>query len=85
MVTTHKTSSQEVDLVITFRALPNTTSKQKIREEARKAERQYSILLQTLHSGGLKAVGRSGEKPGDILVFVWCPLTLINHLVKRER
>jgi len=79
-------SPPKVDLVVAFRARPpKAVSKQEIREEVAKAERQYSNLIETLSHGGLNAVGRRGEKQGHILVFVSCPPIVIDRLVKRER
>ncbi|KAF5376004.1 hypothetical protein D9757_008812 [Collybiopsis confluens] len=74
------------DLVVSFRASKQTTlSKKQTKEEARKAEAQYSRLLETLTYGGLKAVGRRGDSLGHILVFVSCPDTLVKNLIIRER
>ena len=53
--------SIDVDLVISFRASKKTTLSNKQKEEAQKAEAQYSRLLETLTYGGLKAVGRRGD------------------------
>ncbi|GLB43323.1 putative calcium-activated chloride channel [Lyophyllum shimeji] len=76
----------EVDLVITFRATKKTSlSKQQIREDSRKAERQYSRLIETLRYAGLRAVGRRGESLGHLLVFVSCPRSHVVNLAKRER
>ncbi|KAG5652528.1 hypothetical protein H0H81_004685 [Sphagnurus paluster] len=59
----------EVDLVITFRATKKTSlSKQQIREDSRKAEQEYSRLIETLNYAGLRAVGRRGESLGHLLV-----------------
>lgn len=76
----------DVDLIITFRATRAiTTSKQQTREDARKAEQQYNRLIDSLTYAGLKAVGRRGEALGHILVFVTCPIKLVEELVRRER
>lgn len=76
----------EVDLVITFRASSKASlSKQQLRDDTLKAEQQYAHLLQTLSSGGLRAVGRRGESLGHILVFVSCQKSHVDTLVKRER
>ncbi|KAF9564904.1 DUF590-domain-containing protein [Agrocybe pediades] len=76
----------DVDLVITFRATKNgASSKQQLREDARKAEQQYKRLIETLTYAGLKAVGRRGESLGHLLVFVVCPEEHVKELVKRER
>ncbi|KAF9461505.1 calcium-activated chloride channel-domain-containing protein [Collybia nuda] len=76
----------EVDLVIAFRATKKTSlSKSQIRADSRKAEQQYSRLIDTLTYAGLKAVGRRGESLGHLLVFVSCPQNHVNNLIKRER
>ncbi|KAG6855942.1 hypothetical protein H0H87_009135 [Tephrocybe sp. NHM501043] len=76
----------DVDLVITFRATqPTSLSKQQIREDSRKAEQQYTRLIDTLTYGGLRAVGRRGESLGHLLVFVSCPDSHVENLTKRER
>ncbi|KAF8877895.1 calcium-activated chloride channel-domain-containing protein [Infundibulicybe gibba] len=76
----------DIDLIITFRATKSITlSKQQIREEARKAEQQYSRLIDTLTYAGLHAVGRRGESLGHLLVFVSCPKQHVDGLIERER
>ncbi|KAF7301208.1 hypothetical protein MIND_00685500 [Mycena indigotica] len=74
----------DVDLLICFRAARSVV-KRHVLEEAKKAEDQYTRLLQTLTSAGLRAVGRRGESLGHILVFVSCPPTLLQTLARRER
>ncbi|KAF9038141.1 calcium-activated chloride channel-domain-containing protein [Panaeolus papilionaceus] len=76
----------DVDLVLTFRVSKKPpSSKKQTRDDARKAEQQYSRLIKTLNVAGLKAVGRRGESLGHILIFVTCPNPLVEELVKRER
>ncbi|GAW00708.1 DUF590-domain-containing protein [Lentinula edodes] len=76
----------DVDFVISFRASKKTSiSKKQTKDEARKAEIQYSRLLETLSYGGLKAVGRRGDSLGHLLVFVSCPDKLVQNLIIRER
>ncbi|KAJ8694723.1 hypothetical protein PTI98_007374 [Pleurotus ostreatus] len=75
----------DVDLVIPFRAFPNhTLSKKKTREGAKKAEKEYTRLIDTLTYSGLRAVGRRGESLGHILIFVACPEPLLKTLRNRE-
>ncbi|KAG6902487.1 hypothetical protein C0995_016064 [Termitomyces sp. Mi166 len=75
-----------VDLVITFRATKKTSlSKQQIREDSRKAEQQYTRLIGTLTTGGLRAVGRRGESLGHLLILVSCPSSHVDTLTERER
>ncbi|PPR03916.1 hypothetical protein CVT24_008101 [Panaeolus cyanescens] len=76
----------DVDLVLSFKVSKRPpASKKQTRDDARKAEQQYSRLIKTLSVAGLKAVGRRGESLGHILVFVTCPNPLVEELVKRER
>ena len=76
----------DVDIVISFRASQKTSlSKKKTKDEARKAETQYSRLLETLTYGGLKAVGRRGDSLGHLLVFVHSPDKLVKNLIIKER
>lgn len=76
----------DADLVIAFRATKQASvSKLQIRQDAQKAERQYSRLIETLTRGGLCAVGRRGEYLGHLLVFVSCPTHRVQKLIKRER
>lgn len=74
-----------VDLVIVFKATSITLSKQQARDDALRAEQQYSKLLEMLTKSGLRAVGRRGEKEGHLLIFVFCPPGLLASLVYRER
>ncbi|KAF8994055.1 calcium-activated chloride channel-domain-containing protein [Cyathus striatus] len=74
------------DLVIAFRAAsPHSLSKQQTRDEATKAEAQYTRLIETLTYAGLKAVGRRGEQLGHLLVFVSCSNEGVVSLIRRER
>ncbi|KAG6841190.1 hypothetical protein C0991_000987 [Blastosporella zonata] len=66
------------------RTQPDKKSQQ-IREDSRKAEKQYTRLIDTLTYGGLRAVGRRGESLGHLLVFVSCPDSHVESLTKRER
>jgi len=75
----------DVDLIISFRATKTTSISKQTREDARKADAQYTSLINTLTSKGLKAVGRRGESLGHILVFVLCPHKLVEELVRHER
>ncbi|KII87096.1 hypothetical protein PLICRDRAFT_176887 [Plicaturopsis crispa FD-325 SS-3] len=75
-----------VDLVVVFRsAISPSFSKQQTRDDARKAELQYTNLLDTLTKSGLTAAGRRGDKQGNILVFVWCPPAQLTRLLQRDR
>ncbi|KAG8991194.1 hypothetical protein FRB94_012697 [Tulasnella sp. JGI-2019a] len=68
-----------VDLVIVF----NASAKSK--PEALEAEKEYSQLLSTLKNGGLKAVGRRGNKDGQVLIFVSASDELLAEVVQRDR
>jgi len=83
MPTTH---APDVDLVIAFRASRSgNVSKHHTRQDVRKAEQQYTRLIETLTYAGLKAVGRRGEALGHLLVFVTCPEDRVRNLIRRER
>ncbi|THH17844.1 hypothetical protein EW146_g3059 [Bondarzewia mesenterica] len=75
----------DVDLVVVFRASSKTFSKQQARDDAHQAENQYSRLIHTLHDAGLKAVGRRGERQGQLIVLLNCSDDQLKHLVRRER
>lgn len=77
-----------VDLVIVFRVTPprvTSLSKEQLRQNALKAERQYTALIDTLNRAGLKAVGRSGENQDQLLILVTCPQNVLSRLVHCER
>lgn len=76
----------KVDLVLVFRSSPGKVlSKPQARENARQASEQYRRLLQTLKNGGLRAVGKRGEREGQLLVLVSCPRSILTRLAQRER
>jgi hypothetical protein len=77
--------SPNVDLVIVFRINSISLSKQQSRDDARKAELQYSSLLHTLTKHGLRAVGRRGESQDQLLILVSCSQSLLRTLAYRER
>ncbi|KAG9084938.1 hypothetical protein FRC06_003828, partial [Ceratobasidium sp. 370] len=56
--------SPTVDLAIVFR------SSVKSKGEAADVAAEYSRLLKTLTSGGLKAAGKKGATDGELLVLV---------------
>ncbi|GBE86287.1 DUF590-domain-containing protein [Sparassis latifolia] len=74
-----------VDLVLVFRSSSGKVlSRPHARENARQAERQYTLLLHVLKKGGLRAVGKCGEREGQLLVLVSCPLETVARLSQRE-
>ena len=76
----------QVDLVLVFRSSPGKVlTKPQARENARQAAQQYTRLLEVLKSGRLHAVGKRGEKEGQLLVLVHCPESTLTRLVQRER
>ncbi|KAF7983670.1 hypothetical protein HWV62_19567 [Athelia sp. TMB] len=74
-----------VDLVIVFKTTTITLSKQQAREDAAKAEQQYSKLLTTLKQAGFLATGRRGQKDGELVILVSSPPRTLASLVHRER
>lgn len=79
----------QVDLVLVFRASASGNSKVQpkplARQNARQASEQYAKLLNALKKGGLQAVGKRGERDGQLLVLVSCPSVLLKRLAQRER
>ena len=76
----------QVDLVLVFRSSPGKVlSKPQARENARQATQQYTRLLDVLKQGGLRAVGKRGERDGQLLVLVSCPRSTLVRLAQRER
>ena len=75
----------KVDIILVFRASNATLSKQEAREDADAAEKEYTLLLNTLRDAGLRATGKRGQKNGQILVFVWASSMKLAKLVQRER
>ena len=75
----------QVDLLLEFRASSSIRNHNQTLDDARKAEQQYTKLLKVLSDARLHAVGRRGESLGHILVFIRCPDSLIQELLKQER
>ncbi|KAJ3566882.1 hypothetical protein NP233_g6723 [Leucocoprinus birnbaumii] len=76
----------EDSLIIIFQAPSRAKkSKQQIKDDARKSEKQYTSLISTLKDAGLKAIGKRGELDGQILVFVTWAQEHLDDLVRRER
>ncbi len=78
----------KVDLVLVFRSSTGNSQVQPkalARQNARQATEQYTRLLQALKRGGLQAVGKRGERDGQLLVLVSCPSVLLKRLAQRER
>ena len=76
----------KVDLVVVFRSSSGKIEPKPLaRQNAKQASEQYSRLLQALQRGGLQAVGKRGERDGQLLVMVSCPHALIKRLAQRER
>ena len=79
-------SPPKVDLVLVFRSSSGKIEPKALaRQNARQASEQYARLLQTLKRGGLQAVGKRGERDGQLLVLVACPGALLKQLAQRER
>ena len=78
--------TRKVDLVLVFRSYSGKVlTKPQARENARQATEQYKRLLDTLKNGGLRAVGKRGEREGQLLVLVACPRSIVTRLAQRER
>ncbi|KAH9066519.1 DUF590-domain-containing protein [Lactarius vividus] len=76
---------RDIDLVVVFRASSIHLTKQQARIDAQHAEDQYSRLLHSLRNAGLHAVGRRGERQGQLIILVSCPDHQLQQLVQRER
>ena len=74
-----------VDLVILFSAGVVSVNKAQVKENTREAEEQYTRLLNLLKTSGLQAVGKRGEKLGDLMILVKCPQQKLNVLARAER
>ncbi|TFY71282.1 hypothetical protein EVG20_g1738, partial [Dentipellis fragilis] len=75
----------DVDLVVVFKASIKTFSRSQAREDAQHAEAQYTRLIDLLHKSGLQAVGRRGERQGQLLVLLRCSCQQLLRLIQRER
>ncbi|EKM50205.1 uncharacterized protein PHACADRAFT_264804 [Phanerochaete carnosa HHB-10118-sp] len=76
----------KVDLVIVFRSSSRKIEPKVLaRQNTKRASEQYEKLLQTLARSGLLAVGKRGERDGQLLVMVSCPPALLKRLAQRER
>ena len=71
-----------MDLVILLSARVSSIDKAQVDE---KTEEQYTRLLDRLRTFGLHAVGKRGEKPGDLMVLVGCSLPMLDGLARAER
>jgi anoctamin-10 len=74
-----------VDLVILFSAGVPSINKAQVKENIQQAEEQYTSLLNLLKSSGLHAVGKRGEKLGELMILVKCPQQKLDILARAER
>ena len=74
-----------VDLVILFSAGVSLINKAQVKENIQGAEVQYTRLLNLLQESGLHAVGKRGEKLGDLVILVKCPQEKLGALARAER
>lgn len=74
-----------VDLVILFSAGVSSINKAQVKENIQEAEAQYTQLLNLLKNSGLQAVGKRGEKLGDLMILVKCPQQKLDALARTER
>lgn len=74
-----------VDLVILFSAGTVSINKAQVKENIQEAEEQYTRLLNLLRTSGLHAVGKRGEKLGDLMILVKCPQEKLEVLARAER
>lgn len=76
---------RDIDLIIVFKASSIHLTKQQARIDAQHAEDQYTRLLQSLRNAGLHAVGKRGERQGQLIVLVSCPDHQLQQLLQRGR
>jgi hypothetical protein len=74
-----------VDLVILFSAGVSSVNKAQAKENIQQAEEQYTRLLNLLKTSGLHAVGKRGEKLGELMILVKCPQQKLDALARAER
>lgn len=74
-----------VDLVILFSAEVSSINKAQVKENIQEAEEQYTRLLNLLRTSGLHAVGKRGEKLGDLMILIKCPQEKLDALARIER
>lgn len=74
-----------VDFVILFSAGVSSINKAQVKENIQEAEGQYKRLLDLLKAAGLRAVGKRGEKLGDLMILVSCPRQKLDVLATAER
>ena len=82
---TTTTMPPHVDLVILFSAGVPSINKAQAKENIQQAEEQYTRLLNLLKTSGLHAVGKRGEKLGDLMILVKCPQQKLDALARAER
>lgn len=74
-----------VDLAILFSVGVSPINKAQVKENIQQAEEQYTRLLNLLRTSGLHAVGKRGEKLGDLMILVKCPQEKLDALARAER
>ena len=74
-----------VDLAILFSAGVSTVNKAQAKENIQQAEEQYTRLLDLLRTSGLHAVGKRGEKLGELMILIKCPQQKLDELARAER
>lgn len=74
-----------VHLVVAFAFPTKSSNKSQLLEDARKAEEEYTKLLQLLESSGLKVVGKAGRRHGEIIILVHSPLAKLEQLARSEK
>ena len=74
-----------VDLVILFSAGVSVSNKAQAKDNIQEAEEQYTRLINLLKTSGLHVVGKRGEKLGELMILVKCPLQKLEALARAER
>ena len=74
-----------VDLVLTFKGTSHPHSKKQASEEVQSAVEEYTRLINTLTSAGLKATGRRGSGQGQLMIIIWTPPRKLAQLFEKQR
>jgi len=74
-----------LDLIVLFFAGVSSINKAQVKENIQEAEAQYTRLLNLLKTSGLHAVGKRGEKLGDLMILVKSPQQKLDPLARTER
>lgn len=81
----HPIMHPHVHLVVVFTFPTRSSDKNRLREDIRNVEEDYTKLHRLLESSGLDVVGKAGRRHGEIIVLVHSPITKLNQLARLEQ